>query len=369
MKTKITYHILPHPGTRIVKISLLLLTAGLFLVMASLFLGCEKENFGYGPEQIIQFGSEKAIVQELTFPSGGFTVVGDLRSPEAGEKHPVVLMIHGSGAATRHGAVPFTPMIEIFLRHGYAVLSWDKPGSGSSTGVFEDGYTSTQRAQILVDAIEFLSDNAAIELGEVGLWGLSQAGWVMPKALEKTQRISWMIVVSGGGEDGIDQGAYQVAQRIACEGGSEEDVATVEEYWAIMNKAVSYSEYQQAGQILLNVQGLYENTGLVLSDEAHWAPWPREIDAFFDPVDVLEKTTFPVLAFFGELDRYVDPVQGSQAYESALNKAGNQDYEVHYIKGAGHVMVEVETGCPGEFVGNKYMSEYLDTLEFWLMDR
>jgi hypothetical protein len=34
---------------------------------------------------------------------------------------------------TRH-----PPLIEIFLRTGYAVFSWDKPGSGESTGKFSD---------------------------------------------------------------------------------------------------------------------------------------------------------------------------------------------------------------------------------------
>jgi len=52
-----------------------------------------------------------------------------------------------------------------------------------------------------------------------------------------------------------------------------------------------------------------------------------------------------------------------------LEAAGNQDYRVETIEGAGHVMVQVETGCLGEFVGTEYMYEYLETLEFWLMDR
>jgi pimeloyl-ACP methyl ester carboxylesterase len=369
MNTWMIYDSVPNPRVCIKRIALCIFPAGIFLVLASLFSGCEKETFDYGPEQIRQYGSETALVREFSFTSGDFTVVGDLRSPEVGEKHPLVLMIHGSGDATREGAVPFSPMIEIFLRHGYAVLSWDKPGSGESKGTFENGYTSTQRARIIKDAIEALSANSSLNLSEIGLWGLSQAGWVMPMALDKTPDISWMMVVSGGGEDGIEQGAYQVAQRIGCEGGSEDDIATVEAHWAMMNKALTYNAYKNAVQILLDVPGLYENTGLIMSEEEQWSPWPREIDAFFDPVDVLQRTTIPVLAFFGELDKYIDPVQGFQAYKSALEKAGNTDYQVHLIEGAGHVMVEVETGCPGEFVGTEYMTEYLEALEFWLMER
>jgi pimeloyl-ACP methyl ester carboxylesterase len=259
-------------------------------------------------------------------------------------------------------------MIEIFLRNGYAVLSWDKPGSGESEGEFDQEHELTENARIIADAIDVLSENSSIDLTNVGLWGISQAGWVMPLALDMTDKITFMIVVSGGGEDGIEQGAYQVAQMIACDGGSEEDVAMVEQYCAIMNKAVSYEEYNTAAQIVLDIPGVYDNTGLILTAKEQWSPWPRDIDAFFDPAEVLQRTTIPVLAFFGELDKNIDPVQGASTYESALASAGNQDYQVQTIEGAGHVMVQVETGCLDESVGKEYLSEYLETLEFWLMD-
>jgi hypothetical protein len=39
------------------------------------------------------------------------------------------------------------------------------------------------------------------------------------------------------------------------------------------------------------------------------------------------------------------------------------------IEGAGHVLIPAETGCLGENNGTEYDPEYLDTMEFWLMDR
>jgi pimeloyl-ACP methyl ester carboxylesterase len=338
----------------------------LMLVATSMFLGCEKIE--YGPEVTRQFGTESATVQEVSFRSDDFRIVGDLRMPMEGAPHPVILMIHGSGGATRNGNVPFTPLIEIFLRNGFAVFSWDKPGSGESEGEFESGYTITERARILKDAIESLSEHSSIDLTNVGLWGISQAGWVMPKALEMTEKISFMISVSGGGEDGIEQGAYQVSRMIECLGGSQEDVATVEHYWSIMQKATDYQEYKTAVEILLEIPGIYEQYGLVLSEEKNWSPWSRDWDTFFDPIDVLKKTTIPVLAFFGELDKNIDPVQGAQAYEEALSAAGNQNYKVIYIEGAGHILTPAETGCIGEDSGTEYMSEYLEELEMWIMN-
>lgn len=349
------------------RVSEAILPCLMILLLIQILSSCEKTEFG--PEQDRNFGSEMARVQEISFPSDDFTIVGDLRMPVEGSPHPVILMIHGSGDASRHGAVPFTPMIEIFLRQGYAVFSWDKPGSGDSEGNFEQGYTITERAHILKDAIEALSGHSSIDLTRVGLWGISQAGWVMPKALQITGKVKFMISVSGGGEDGIEQGAYQASRIIECQGGSDEDVTAVEQYWSIMNKATEYYEYREAVEILLDIPGIYEQSGLELNSEKNWSPWPREIDAFFDPAEVLRKTTIPVLAFFGELDKNIDPVQGAQAYESALAEAGNPDYRVIGLAGAGHVLAPAETGCIGEFVGAEYVPEYLDELELWLMDR
>ena len=90
-------------------------------------------------------------------------------------------------------------------------------------------------------------------------------------------------------------------------------------------------------------------------EEDKWKPWPREIDAFIDPTEILERTTIPVLAFFGELDKNIDPVQGVEAYEAALRKAGNPDYQIEFLLGEAHV-----------FVTNP---EYLKTLEAWLQER
>ena len=74
------------------------------------------------------FGDQTAMVEEIEFRSGQFRLVGDLRYPLEGGPHPVIILVHGSGGATRDGAVNFMPLIELFLRNGYAVFSWTDPG-------------------------------------------------------------------------------------------------------------------------------------------------------------------------------------------------------------------------------------------------
>jgi pimeloyl-ACP methyl ester carboxylesterase len=275
-----------------------------------------------------KFGEQDAQVEEIQFRSGKFDIVGDLRLPMGGEPHPAIIMVHGSGEATRNGAVPFTHMIEIFLRNGYAVFSWDKPGSGKSTGHLE--HELTQRAAILADGINVLVEHPSIDPARIGLWGISQAGWVMPLALELTDDVAFMIVVSGGAEDSIEQMAYQLGQQILSAGGSEEDAALFEKYRAQAAKATTYTEYRQAMEVLNTIPNVEQIVGFSLEivEEDEWQPWPRDTDAFIDPSEIIKQITIPVLAFYGDLDVNIDPVQGAEAYEVGLKAAGNQDFRI-----------------------------------------
>lgn len=335
------------------------------VLMALLLAACgtrvERESIGKR-----NFGSQEADVEVISFRSGNFRVVGDLRIPEGESPHPAIIMVHGSGGATRNGSVPFSPLIEIFLRNGYAVFSWDKPGSGESSGDFSNELT--QRANILVDGIGVLTEHPAIDPQRIGLWGISQAGWVMPLAIDQSEEIAFMIVVSGGAEDSIEQMAYQVGQNVICTGGSVEQAELVELYWPQWAKADNYDEYRQAVEMLLGIPGIKDLTGLELSDAKDWQPWSRDWDAFLDPMEIVEHTTLPMLVFFGELDKNIDPIQGAQAYEAALQKAGNQDYLIVVIPGVAHTLTPAKTGCLNEIWGASYIPDFLVTMETWLQD-
>jgi hypothetical protein len=82
----------------------------------------------------------------------------------------------------------------------------------------------------------------------------------------------------------------------------------------------------------------------------------------------IEHTTMPMLVFFGELDKNIDPVQGAQAYETALQTAGNQDYQIEVIPSVDHVLMPAKTGCIGKSTSREYTPEYLETMEIWLQN-
>ena len=301
-------------------------------------------------------------VEEIRFRSGPFELVGDLVLPAAAGPHPAVVLVAGDGPNTRTQFPGYWDARHRFGDAGFAVFSWDKPGSGASSGELVSDVIS-KRADILIDAIDTLTAHPDIDAERIGLWGLSQAGWVMPMALGRDPGIDFMVVVSGGGEDSIDQGMYIVGQRLVCRGAAPELGALAKEVGSRAFKATTYEEYVAAVTEALAIPDVQLVYPVEIRPEDEWAPLPRELESFFDPMTVVEQVDIPILAVYGELDRYVDPVQGAAAYAAAFEAAGNEDGHVELVPGVGHTMLGQRTGCPGEPAGltsGRYL-ELLDT--------
>jgi alpha-beta hydrolase superfamily lysophospholipase len=87
--------------------------------------------------------------EEVHFSSGGNTLAGVLVLPTTPGPHPAVVFVNGSGETDRtgHGLCP--PLWRHFARHGFASLSWDRPGVGRSTGDFEQQTFPDRAAEAL----------------------------------------------------------------------------------------------------------------------------------------------------------------------------------------------------------------------------
>ena len=253
---------------------------------------------------------------------------------------------------------------------------WDKPGSGQSTGEFSQPHLMAERAEILLDAIGSVKSHKEIDPSHIGVWGISQAGYVIPKVLEKTGDIAFMIMVGCPGENGIYQTAYQIRRQLEFDGLTEEEAREAENHFIQIYYAQTFEEYIQ------HARPLYDNPkqrelGFVsaLWDETNWKPRSPEEEAFYDPISVIEKTTIPALVFFGEKDTQVDPIQGVEAYKEALTKAGNKDFRVELIPDADHDIILCETGSMKERSRRSskewqnYAPQYLEILEKWLKER
>jgi len=306
---------------------------------------------------------QPARVEEITFQSGEFTLVGDLRTPAGTGPFPVVLFVHGSGPIDRTMFGYYLPIMERMLQAGYAVFSWDKPGTGESTGQLSNTRVYHDRAQIVLDAIAVMKERSDIDRRRIGLWGISQASYVMPLVLSQSEDVAFMICVSCAGMSGHDQGVYQITTfAMFCADVLEEDADQRTVLFAELEEArefETYEEYLHYREVLDAFVDISPNRQKLLSalaqngasgavPEEAWLENDPEIEGWWNPIGVLKQVRIPVLAIFGDRDSNGDPIQGAYAWRKALEQAGNRNFRVELYPGADHYMVASESSCMNE---------------------
>ena len=320
-------------------------------------------------------------IEEVTYQSGKFSLACDLRLPGGIPPYPAILIVQGSGLADRTEGGTYLPVFERMLKAGYAIFSCDKPGSGESTGTIDDQHVIQQRAQIVLDAIEVMKKRSDIDSDRIGLAGISQAGYVMPRALSLSDDIAFMVCISCPGNPGVDQTTYQIMKSAICEGVPEEKIAQLQALQTELDQARSYqtyAEYVHYREVIGSLLGIAPYTpqgnGFEVIPEKAWMANDTDIEHWWNPVDVVGQTSIPILAFFGDKDPQIDPIQGEIAYRQALEKAGNPYSKVVLLPGANHGMALAKTDCLNQQMqaaasdGYTIAPEFLDTLEQWLKE-
>ena len=296
---------------------------------------------------------QPARVEEITFQSGEFTLVGDLRTPAGSGPFPVVLFVHGDAeGANRTMFGMYLPIMERMLRAGYAVFSWDNPGAGESTGTTDRQQITQQQAQIVMDAIDVMKAYPDIDPGRIGLWGVSMGGYVMPRVLMASDDVAFMICQSCGSMSGNDEFVFLTAAQGYCGGVPEEDTDQLEVLLAELDEARTFDTYEG---YLHYREVLHELAALgsvrvphPVASEAAWLANDPAYEFAWSPVHVIEQVRIPVLAIWGERDTKIDPIRAAYAYRHALEQAGNSNYRVEVIPGVDHTLAPSETGCISE---------------------
>jgi hypothetical protein len=296
---------------------------------------------------------QPAGVEEITFQSGEFKLVGELRTPAETGFFPVVLFVHGDApTANRTMFGMYLPIMERMLRAGYAVFSWDNPGAGESTGTTDRQRITQQQAQIVKDAIEVMKSNPDIDPDQIGLWGASMAGYVMPRVLMASDDVAFMICQSCGSMSGNDEFVFLTVAQSFCGGVEEEDADQLEVLLTELDEARTfdtYVGYLHCRQILDELAALGSVTvPHPAASEATWLANDPTFEYKWSPMEVIAQVRIPVLAIWGERDTKVDPIRADHTYRDALEQAGNSNYRVEVIPSADHLLVPSETGCISE---------------------
>src|SRR5262249_48498691 len=137
-------------------------------------------------------------------------LAGLLTVPLGPGPHPALVVVHGSGPGTRS-----QPVIEVdrFARQGIAVLAYDKRGCGTSTGDWRLVDFEVLAEDVLA-GVRSLCHDRRIRADKIGLWGISQAGWIIPLAASRSPDGAVIVPISGAAVMPAEQEVWRQRQNL-----------------------------------------------------------------------------------------------------------------------------------------------------------
>jgi pimeloyl-ACP methyl ester carboxylesterase len=303
---------------------------------------------------------------DVRFTNRDVQLTGTLIAPSTSGQHPAIVLVHGSGAENRAYMLPWARFL---IRHGIAVLGYDKRGVGGSTG---DWNTATYEdlAGDAIAAVEYLKTRRDIDSGQIGLLGISQAGWIMPLAAVRSKSVAFLISISGAGvtpaETTIDQARNEMTMTGMPAATVADIVALIGLQYDFARTGNGWDAYAAAREKLAARMGPPpETTFPGTADHPQWQVIKRTY--FYDPGPTLRQLTVPTLAIWGELDNNIMADKNKPAWDTALKAAGNRDYTPVVIPKANHAMLEANVGNNAEVTSlQRFVPAYFTTVNGWL---
>lgn len=175
----------------------------------------------FGATYLLAQGSVRQ--EEVTFKSGDLTLAGTLYLPTSSRRMPAVALIHGSGKSERQELRYYA---QLFAKSGVAALAWDKRGVGKSEGG-PNAWRNFSLADLASDAaaaVRYLRLRPDVDSAGVGIFGVSQGGWVAPIAAQQSGGVRFVVTVSASLTTIAEDNVFERAARLTREGFSAAEV-------------------------------------------------------------------------------------------------------------------------------------------------
>jgi pimeloyl-ACP methyl ester carboxylesterase len=253
-----------------------------------------------------------------------------------------------------------------------AVLGYDKRGVGRSTGNWKTA-SFEDLAGDAVAAFEYLKSRRDVDSGQIGLLGVSQAGWIMPIAAVRAKDISFLISVSGpavpAAETTIDHAQNEMKAGGMPPETVEQIVSLMKLQYQFARTGQGWDEYAATRDRIVSRGGAAARDAFPGSpDDSSWELIRRLY--FYDPAPTLRQLQVPTLALFGELDNNVLAEKDKAAWAAALKVGGNPDYTLRILPKANHLQLEAKLGTNAEMASlDRFVPVYFTTIQHWLAKR
>jgi len=293
-------------------------------------------------------GSWETEEREIRFESEGIELVGTLHIPTGAEEGPAIVVTHGAALGER-GTPLYQQIAELMPALGYSVFVYDRRGSGESEGEDPAGRHFEELSKDAASALDAISREPEVDPDRIGIWGLSQGGWIAMKAANRsdaafvisvaapltTTRFQMMALTRnymkiGGYDDEARGQAAEVRQVVSAfiQGDASRDETIEKLEWAEQQSWFEHLYFPPTEEYMPMLEEARADSV---------TPW--------DPVDALVQIDVPILFMLGGEDFDI-PVPETLDILDSLPEQENLELVV--IPGADHLMVEINEPVIGE---------------------
>ena len=249
----------------------------------------------------------------LTFASGGVDLAGALYLPPGDGPFPAVVMIHGSAPETRFifwetGDAP------AFLSGGVAVFLYDKRGTGQSGGDWRTA-SLTDLADDAIAAVKLVQQQPEINPAQVGVFGVSQGGWLGPLAAARSDDVAFVINVTGASVPLANQEMWGTGNELHGRGYSPQAIATTMNVMHLLFSARPLLARLPLGDLHI---------------------WFLAFDPYLDPADFWQDVTQPVYVAYGGRDKLVPTPDSTAVVQAAFARQPHHLSRLVVYPEAGH---------------------------------
>jgi hypothetical protein len=253
-----------------------------------------------------------------------------------------LVALHGASMGTRDYFL-YRNLHELLPETGIGVVTFDRRGEGGSTG-------DASRGRFEVQAADALAVCEALDVPRVGLWGVSQGGWIAPLAASQSRRVAFVVGIASTGVTPSEQMMYAVAQQLER---ARYGSAVVQRVLALRRfyeaHVHGYADSREE-ELAVELAKAMEEPWWLLAflppvplDAEGRRLWIEEMD--FDPRPIFAQVRVPALMFYGEDDAWT-PVQPSV---DAWRAARGDDVDIVVIPEASHELCMADDSLSPEY--------------------
>ena len=318
--------------------------------------------------------------ENVSFYSEGVRLAGTVTVPAKAGRHPAVVLIHGCC-----GIIPtrdFGYWSAYLAHHGFAVLAFDRRGGGRSGGDFQTASYSELANDVLA-GVDLLAARPDIDAQRIGLYGMSNGGYVAPLAAARARgRVAFVAVRSGSARPVGGNIDYEVGNDLRSAGFDEPSISTAVSLrrrvtdFVTERPTISLAAWDSLKR---DVESYQKEKWFGIS-RTGWVPLisPSDsagaafLDALrtawaFDPLPYWKQVHSPVYIMLGALDRSVPTAESAMAFRALFKEAGNHAAQVRVFPTGNHGLLIARTGFDREARTLRYFEpEFQSGLIAWM---